>query len=485
MDHQEEHKYEQLTLRQFNSPESEYEKPSLPSNSSKNVEKSKQSAWNTPFIVLTVLLCLIVMLLVAILCLILVQMSARDTTSTSTTTGITAGNSRLPNFTEWVDGIACKVNTDLTKGFPNFTEWADRIVHEVNTDVIKSFPNFTEWSVGVAHIVYQLLQSNPNFTEPDERVLQSTKDLAEKLIHIVNTLSNLQDTSTSTNGVVDDILLVAQKLIVLQNASTALPNSCKEIKETQAISPSGVYLIAPSHGISTHAYCNMGTLCNSGGGWTRLAHLDMSDATENCPAGFKLHQSGNVRACGRPANNTGSCISVQFPSNGISYSQVCGRVVGYQHGTPNAFEASLNNLNSHYVDGVSITRGNPRQHVWTLAGGLFENSATYPDYQQYICPCATGSSQSALSFVGSHYFCESANPSSSSWTYTLYTSDPLWDGSGCGSLEASCCSAPGIPWFHRDYGSTTTTDYLELRICGNQDTGNEDTPVSYYEIYVK
>jgi hypothetical protein len=31
----------------------------------------------------------------------------------------------------------------------------------------------------------------------------------------------------------------------------------------------------------------------------------------------------------------------------------------------------------------------------------------------------------------------------------------------------------------------TITDDLELRVCGNQGTHDEDTPISYYEIYVK
>ena len=73
----------------------------------------------------------------------------------------------------------------------------------------------------------------------------------------------------------------------------------------------------------------MDNLCGSGGGWTRLAYLDMSDSTQSYPSGFRLYQSG-VRACGRPGSS-GSCVSVQFPSNGISYSQVCGRVTGYQY----------------------------------------------------------------------------------------------------------------------------------------------------------
>ena len=73
-------------------------------------------------------------------------------------------------------------------------------------------------------------------------------------------------------------------------------------------------------------------LCGSRGGWTRLAYLNMSDDTQNCPSGFRLYQSRRVRACGRPISyGAGSCVSVQFPSNGISYSQICGRVIGYQY----------------------------------------------------------------------------------------------------------------------------------------------------------
>uniref|UniRef100_A0A1X7SL52 Uncharacterized protein n=1 Tax=Amphimedon queenslandica TaxID=400682 RepID=A0A1X7SL52_AMPQE len=71
----------------------------------------------------------------------------------------------------------------------------------------------------------------------------------------------------------------------------------------------------------------------------------------------------------------------------------------------------------------------------------------------------TGSTVLIPSFVGNN-FCDSYQ--------ILYTSDPLWDGQGCGSLESPCCNVPGIPWFHRDYGNTTTTDYIELRVCGDE-----------------
>ena len=127
----------------------------------------------------------------------------------------------------------------------------------------RTSPDFNEWANGVSQNTLQLFQNNTNFTELDKQILQTTRDSAQKLTNIVNTLSNLQDTSTSTAGVVDDILLIAQELLVLHSDSTALPTSCKEIKERQPLSPSGVYLLAPATigGATYTAYCNMDELC--------------------------------------------------------------------------------------------------------------------------------------------------------------------------------------------------------------------------------
>uniref|UniRef100_A0A1X7URK5 Fibrinogen C-terminal domain-containing protein n=2 Tax=Amphimedon queenslandica TaxID=400682 RepID=A0A1X7URK5_AMPQE len=385
----------------------------------------------------------------------------------------------LPDFNEWANGVVSKVNSNVTGSLPDFNEWANDVASKVNSNVTGSLPDFNEWANGVSQNTLQLFQSNINFTEYNKQILQTTQNSSQKLTNIVNTLSNLQDTSTSTAGVADDILLIAQELLVLHNGSTevphnnstALPTSCKEIKERQPLSPSGVYLLSNTSSTYT-AYCNMEELCSSTGGWTRLAYLDMTDATQNCPSGFRLYQSGGVRACGR-TETIASCVSVTFPSNGISYSQICGRVTGYQYGTSFAF-VGPSNINSYYVEGVSITRGSPRQHVWTLANGLTDSYINIPST---LCPCSTRSTQTVPSFVGNHYFCESGD-----FAPSLYTSNPLWDGQGCGSLEATCCAASGTPWFHRDYGNTTTTDYIELRVCGYTD---QDTPVSFYEIFLK
>ena len=38
-----------------------------------------------------------------------------------------------------------------------------------------------------------------------------------------------------------------------------------------------------------------------------------------------------------------------------------------------------------------------------------------------------------------------------------------------------------LAWFHKIL-TTSTTNFIELRICG---AGDEDTPLSLYEIYIK
>ena len=480
-------------------------------------KEAKQSAWSKPLVVITVLLSIILIILVAILCLMLSQMYASNVNASTANTNnypdfnewangvvsqvnqslpdfnewansvvskvnsnvtgslpdfnewangvVSIVNSNvtgsLPDFNEWANGVVSKVNSSVTGSLPDFNQWANGVVSKVNSNVTGSLPDFNQWANGVAQNTFQLLQNSPNFTELDEQILQTTRNSAQKLMHIVNTLTNLEDTSTSTAGVVDDILIIVQ---------TALPTSCKEIKKRQPTSPSGMYLLANTSSSSTYTvYCNMEELCNSNGGWTRLAYLDMTDATQNCPSGFGLYQSGGVRACGKQILHNG-CISVQFPSHNISYSQVCGRVTGYLFG-------SIDALSSPDFEGVSITRGSSRQKVWSFIAGQSELGSSLSS-----CPCNTGSSVSVPSSIGNNYFCESGNPNSSP-SQILYTSDPLWDGQGCGSDETACCNVPGIPWFHRDYGSNTTTDYIELRVCANYD--DEDSPVSYYEIYVK
>ena len=265
-----------------------------------------------------------------------------------------------------------------------------------------------------------------------------------------------------------------------EDPSSPLLFSCDAILSKWPNSPSGYYNLADVNGHTRHVYCHMETLCGKGGGWRRIASLNMTDPNEKCPTQFRTYSSGGVRACGRPVTNSGSCAGITFPSRDIKYSQLCGKVIGYQDGTTDgaaAYFANKDIINSAYIDGISLTHGNPRKHIWSLVSG-------YSGIATSACPCGSNNPKSVSSFVGSHYYCEAGNHNIHASYTKLYTSDPLWDGKGCGSSETTCCQRTLIPWFYRSFGYSTT-DNIEMRLCCDQETSDENVSFEQYEIYVK
>ena len=391
-------------------------------------------------VVTIVLLALILMLLVCVLVVLLLNKGSCTCDASSNSAGLTnSGNTAI--------------NCNLSLIQKNVEDIKEQIVdQEVNTK----------------HIIQQIMVHANN-----------TDRSTDELLQLLNT-SLIKDISIPTAAAVNDVLLIVNELLEIQTRSSLLNIrlvSCKDIKTAYPInSPSGYY-----HVNSRNIYCNMGELCGQDGGWTRIAYLDMNDISQNCPSGLQASwfpSSGNgIRVCRRRNNNAG-CRSNIFQTNGISYSQICGKVVGYQKGRTDGVNTGTN-INNAYIDGVSITRGSPRQHVWSYITGYSSNINT-----SSACPCNTGATSTVPSFVGEHYYCESGTNSSPSHD-TVYTADPLWDGNNCPSVETPCCNGTGLPWFFRDYGNATITDYIELRVCGNDVRNNEDTPVQLYEIYVK
>jgi len=262
---------------------------------------------------------------------------------------------------------------------------------------------------------------------------------------------------------------------------SALPTSCS----------SGYYWVTSSNGTAVQVYCDMDRVCgcSSTGGWTRVANLNMSNPSEQCPGEWILqtYSTEPMRLCGRASTGTG-CLSATYNTYGISYSHICGRMTGYQYASVDAFYSNsieMLTIDSYYVDGVSITHGpaGSRQHIWTFAAGVSEPGQAAHSNSE--CPCADRGSRAYIpSFVGNDFFCESGNPGQ--WTYVLYSSDPLWDGQGCGSPP--CCELsypPGVtaPWFCKQLPQATTND-VEVRICGLVDSA-EDTPVELVELYIR
>ena len=213
-------------------------------------------------------------------------------------------------------------------------------------------------------------------------------------------------------------------------------------------------------------------------GWRRVAYLNMLDPTQQCPSVWQEITTPH-RVCGRRSSH-GGCEGLTYTTGSAQYDQVCGRIIGYQLGSPDAINGGSI---GYYLDGVSVTYGSPRQHIWSFAGGLDEQT-TYPDS---TCPCVAGSTVGNLipSFVGQNYFCESALTRFNGTHAGIFwpNGDPLWDGLGCGPTS-SCCTFNSPPWFNVTLSSPTTDD-IEVRICGDERIGDEDTPIQLIELYVK
>ena len=128
--------------------------------------------------------------------------------------------------------------------------------------------------------------------------------------------------------------------------------------------------------------CGCDERSGEGGGWMRVADINMTRPNENCPAGFRKVTSNGKTMCG--GQNT-SCISTTFSSHGLQYSRVCGKIIGYQFGATDAFahyDIQGGSIDTAFVDGIVLTHGSPRNHIWTFAAG-------YNQYRTDIsnCPC--------------------------------------------------------------------------------------------------
>ena len=229
-------------------------------------------------------------------------------------------------------------------------------------------------------------------------------------------------------------------------------------------------------------YQSASRLSNCGTGeWHQVAHLNMSDPSQQCPSTWKLDNTLGIRNCRRPQSSSGSCPAT-FYTPGRQYSRVCGRAIGYQVGSTDAFGgAAGRSIDSFYVYGLSITHGATRNHIWTFAAGITEGGRTVP---RDNCPCLNPSDQGNRlppSFVGENYYCESGNPTSTYIVNNLYSSDPLWDGMQC---EGQCCSnGKSPPWFSVNLANPTNDD-IEVRICIPQGTF-DDIAVQLLEVYVQ
>ena len=334
-------------------------------------------------------------------------------------------------------------------------------------------------------------QEDPVTGTCSNEVIVMTKEEMKREIQsqIANAIANsATQVVEKLEGISSNLVDTTKKLINFHRPGmTAIhpATSCKEIYHLNPNITSGYYWLRSDHnnGSAVRVFCDMTLTCKGvGEGWMQVAKLDMTNSSHQCPLGTKFMNIQSKRLCGMNSSQAG-CSSTTFAIQGIEYSRVCGKIIAYQYASTDSFKdifRSGTTINDNYVDGISLTYGSPRAHIWTFAAAPDELSITAP----YSCPCITNNSRSAArppSFVGNDYYCDTAP--AEGWQPRLYTEDPLWDGAGCGPAN-TCCSLNNPPWFLKQLPSTTTGN-LEMRICRDEISTNENVLVEVMELFIQ
>jgi hypothetical protein len=287
-------------------------------------------------------------------------------------------------------------------------------------------------------------------TSEQSRVLDQINSTNNKISQILEIITIQYNVSQN------DIELVQTQLAATQ---TNISNTLIQLDDRFSASIFSV--------LHPQSYCGPGP-------WYRVAYLNMSNPAERCPSAWREYNRGGVRACKRPFSGSRSCPGVQY-SACHQYRRVCGRIIGYQVESPDAFKST----SDRSVDGVTITHGT--QHIWSYVAGLTELS-TSMQHPSSTCPCSNTDGQAPPPSIGNNYYCESGNSMSDFRRDHLYQDDELWDGQQC---EGTCCTGTNSPpWFSLQLPAPTT-DAIEVSICCDQGTHDEDIPVKLIEIFVQ
>ena len=203
-----------------------------------------------------------------------------------------------------------------------------------------------------------------------------------------------------------------------------------------------------------------------GAGWIQVYNL--GDVLPGCPkatprelvpeptvGGCKIKGPLGCEKSG--GNFAGWTIAPKLP-----YRHVLGFASGHQWKSTDGFKVQNEDptLDDAYVEGVSITHGSPRQHIWTYASGLSRSGGN-------SCPCWGGRRPPA--FVGESYTCDSGNYAKNGYDSIWYPA-PLWDGDSAGVVGPSAdlgpggCKPPENPGWFQVQLPQETSDPIEVRV---------------------
>ena len=362
-----------------------------------------------------------------------------------------------------------------------------RLLHQLQVDFLSFYSSTSDLLVSISQKTFKnvsIWRQQANFTI---KMIQNFGDkisLLRMTIHVLNDRTNqkishvenetsfvLQNLKQEVSGRISNIThnlqttikKLSEKLVrSIQTFHTF--NSCASVFNLSIQLPSGKYMIRSGNSVRGH-YCN--STCNGRhGGWKRIAYLNTDDKNPlSCPSEFEIRADTSDPPLCRRANTSAGCSSVTYPTNSMSYSQVCGTVRVHPAGTPDGFiifdDTSVN------VDGVYLTYGDSsnRNHtIWTYIA-IYTESNTRGG-------CGRCNDREPSNMPGTNFTCTTAYCNDTANCY----SNTLWGS------EAQQCF--GNETFYRQL-SESTTDDIEMRVCRDQGRDDEDILISLVELFIK
>ena len=213
----------------------------------------------------------------------------------------------------------------------------------------------------------------------------------------------------------------------------------------------------------------------------------MSHEDHICPSNWTFVNT-SVRACRRTTESP-ACDSAIFSVGGFEYSKVCGKVLAYQRGTPDAFDRSTN------------SEARRSDHMWMVLPSLMAqwDPGGTSGHLQLLCMSRNThimsqditmpvqyQSQLALwdsVFHWENYFYDTGNLGPGCSSTVTYTDDPVVGWARVWPQQHLLQVENRPLWFCVQLDEVTRED-LELRICSDQNSYDEDVLVSYVKMYV-
>ena len=320
---------------------------------------------------------------------------------------------------------------------------------------------------------HEVLDSKVSFLK--DELYQYQDDINRTILNIMNSTysqldqvrkeldHNIINATINTETQINSFTMkIIEDIMALHNF-----NSCEELGNLSLLFPSGIYRVRSYNCSFIHKYCSTNTAFSCSGvpgNWRRIAYLNTNENPVSCPDNFEVRDSNsNPPLCRRTSANKG-CSSVTYPSNNVSYSQVCGTVRVHPEGSLDGFYTFRNR--SMYVDGVYLTYGhssNRKNTIWTYTAAVTVGSSTRG--------CDQCNNRKPSDIPGTNFTCTSAHCSDGSNCFP----NALWGS------EAQQCF--GNETFYRQL-SESTTDNIEMTVCRDQGRYDEDILISFVELFV-